>query len=204
MTKVADFLAKNAENPIPISEIEQQDPFAPAGETKKIPKPLASANLEDAGFPKWAVTWVNGLSQKDLFDYAEVSFFATNQSSLALGMALNLHKPYGSFLLLFQMFGECLCMLLHVVFEPAGRGVLANLHQVLQSVFFSWATDLYDGIGILSCPYCVSSLKCFANVHVFEFLDAQWHYFRSLSDRCALEYIYVRCVYCDVFFSHSA
>ena len=70
---MADFLAKNAEHPIPVSEIEQQDPFAPQGEEKKIPKPLASPNLVDAGFPKWAVTWADELSQDDLFEYANVS-----------------------------------------------------------------------------------------------------------------------------------
>jgi len=77
LTKVASFLSQNAENPIPVSEIEQQDPFAPQGETKKIPKPLASPNLVDAGFPAWAVKWADELSQDDLFDYANVSIRAS-------------------------------------------------------------------------------------------------------------------------------
>jgi hypothetical protein len=75
MSKVADFLAKNAENPIPVSDIEQQDPFAPQGEAKQIPKPLSSPNLADAGFPSWSVKWVDTLSQDELFEYANVSVY---------------------------------------------------------------------------------------------------------------------------------
>eukprot|EP00227_Mantoniella_beaufortii_P015496 CAMPEP_0197578254 /NCGR_PEP_ID=MMETSP1326-20131121/2554_1 /TAXON_ID=1155430 /ORGANISM="Genus nov. species nov., Strain RCC2288" /LENGTH=164 /DNA_ID=CAMNT_0043141423 /DNA_START=81 /DNA_END=572 /DNA_ORIENTATION=+ len=71
LEKVVEFLKENAANPIPISEIEQNDPFAPEGEIKKIPKPLNTPNLAEANFPEWSVKWVDSFSQEELFEYAK-------------------------------------------------------------------------------------------------------------------------------------